>query len=142
MSNEAGLNNFIIVVKIDSFTNPSVNHHEMTTVKSTDIVQRLGTIALRTPEEITEYRYFVLDRELKLISIAANFIPENKQVIILLKKTIEFSGQKMFTIHNAIIKYLRQEKTKRFLVQVQKSFYKNLVFDEFSLDVLPNDVLS
>jgi len=134
---KAGLKNFILIAKIDHLSEYSQNHFEMTTVDHTDIVGRLGTIALRVPEDIFQYDYYVFNKNLRLVQITANFVPENKQIVILLNRDIQFSRIVFSVVTKRILEYLGQFHINKFLSQVPKSFYRNLALAGFSLDVLP-----
>jgi len=134
-----GLNNFILIVRIDDLQNHSLNHYEVIDKNDTDIIKKIGNVAVFPNNAITNYNYYVFNKNLELIRQNALFIPENKQIVILLNKNIYFPPNLFNEVINRIVSYLENFDSNKFLSQVKKSFYKNILNNTL-IDLLPSPI--
>lgn len=132
-----GLNNFILIYKIDDISDYISNHYEIydpCSIKNKNI-REIGTVAANT-YNITKYNIYVINENVDLIKKNHLFIPENKQIIILLNNNISQEAMVFPIIKKRIIKYV-STRTDEFLSVVKNSFYQNLELKGYELDPLP-----
>lgn len=135
--NLVGIDRFILVVRINSLFNYSMNHYQILDPNNhNENVRKIGTLSL-TATKSNEYNYYVLNEKLQLISVSALFVPENKQFVILLNKSIKFPESKILTVNEKILIYLNNSLL-RFLEQVPLSSYQNLSYNNYEYDDLPS----
>jgi len=115
-----GIRRFLLIVRINSLINFDDNHFDIldpfdpiTRNKTAKVV---GTLSLPNKNDISDYKFYRLNENQKMIFVGPLYIPNPNEIVILTNKSIDFVVPSK--VNDFIIRYLSQYNTKRFLDNV------------------------
>jgi len=131
-----------LIFRIDDLNDYSKNFFDIFNYQNTkDTIIKYASSLLVRPftnacgkshKHIDSYNYFVIDENYNLKLVDELFIPNNKQIIILLNKNIEFFANNKI-ISEKILKYVKL-RVPDFYRIINEGLYNNLKYDYFVYD--------